>query len=165
MATPVLDHQQVMTRIVRISWQIYEEYQDQEELIIAGIARRGYHIAGLINEKLQEISDLRTELIQIQINKDHPLESEPTLDKDSIDFNQANVVLVDDVLNSGSTLIYGVKYFLEYNLQSITTAVLVDRNHKRFPVKVDFKGLSLSTSTQDHVAVEMDNEKYSVVIS
>jgi pyrimidine operon attenuation protein/uracil phosphoribosyltransferase len=69
------------------------------------------------------------------------------------DLTDKTVVLTDDVLNSGKTLIYGVNHFLQYKLKKLTTAVLVDRNHKRFPVKADVKGLSLSTSLQENVDV------------
>ena len=64
-----------------------------------------------------------------------------------------SVVLVDDVLSTGTTLIYGVKHFLEVPLKRLKTAVLVDRNHKKYPVKADFKGISLSTSLQEHIEV------------
>jgi len=65
-----------------------------------------------------------------------------------------SVVLVDDVLNSGTTLIYGVHHFLRTPLKQLKTAVLVNRNHKKYPVKADYKGISLSTSLQEHVHVK-----------
>ena len=68
------------------------------------------------------------------------------------------MVLVDDVLNSGTTLIYAVRHFLEVPLKKFKTAVLIDRNHKKYPVKADFKGISLSTSLQEHVQVVFENE-------
>ena len=68
-------------------------------------------------------------------------------------YQNKSLVLVDDVLNSGTTLVYGVKHFLDVDLKKFKTAVLVDRNHKKYPVKADFKGISLSTSLQEHVSV------------
>ena len=68
------------------------------------------------------------------------------------------LVLVDDVLNSGTTLIYGVKHFLDVPLRKFKTAVLIDRNHKKYPVKADFKGISLSTSLQEHIQVVFEDE-------
>jgi len=68
------------------------------------------------------------------------------------------VILVDDVLNSGKTLIYGVRHFLQVRLKALRTAVLIDRSHKRFPVRADFVGLALSTTLQEHVAVELNGE-------
>jgi pyrimidine operon attenuation protein/uracil phosphoribosyltransferase len=71
-------------------------------------------------------------------------------------YENKGLVLIDDVLNSGTTLVYGVKHFLEVPLAKFKTAVLVDRNHKKYPVKADFKGISLSTSLQEHVQVVFD---------
>ena len=77
-----------------------------------------------------------------------------SLDKEI--YKNKGLVLIDDVLNSGTTLVYGVKHFLEVPLSKFKTAVLVDRNHKKYPVKADFKGISLSTSLQEHVQVVFD---------
>jgi len=66
--------------------------------------------------------------------------------------------LVDDVLNSGTTLMYGIKHFLDVPLKRFKTAVLVNRNHKKYPVKADFKGISLSTSINEHVEVVFDKK-------
>ena len=74
-------------------------------------------------------------------------------------YKNKSIVLVDDVLNSGTTLMYGIKYFLEVPLKRFKTAVLVDRNHKKYPVKADFKGISLSTSTKEHVEVVFDKNQ------
>ena len=75
---------------------------------------------------------------------------------DALSYQNKSIVLVDDVLNSGSTLIYGIKYFLDVPLKQFKTAVLVNRNHKKYPVKADFKGISLSTSIKEHVEVEFN---------
>ena len=81
--------------------------------------------------------------------------------KKNSEYKNKPIVLVDDVLNSGTTLMYGVKFFLEVPLKRFKTAVLVNRNHKKYPVKADFKGLSLSTSLQEHIHVVFDeNESY-----
>lgn len=164
MATPVLQHSQIEARITRMAWQLFEEYQDQEEVVIAGIADSGYQLARLIHAQYQALADVQAHLVQMQLHKKEPLANEVHLSPADFSLDQKNVVLVDDVLHSGKTLIYGVKYLLRYNLRSLTTAVLVDRNHKRYPVKVDFKGLSLSTSLQDHVSVNIDAAPYSVEI-
>ena len=59
-------------------------------------------------------------------------------------------------LNTGKTLIYAVSYFLQAPVKSIKTAVMVNRNHKKFPIKADFKGISLSTTVSEHVSVILD---------
>jgi pyrimidine operon attenuation protein/uracil phosphoribosyltransferase len=165
MGTQVLDHQAVCSKISRIAWQIFEEFSNEKEIVIAGIADRGYLFASLLKDELDKISDLSCSLHKLSINKDEPLNSQPILDPSIKDFTNANVVLVDDVLKSGSTLIYGVRYFLNFPIKIMKTVVLVDRNHKRYPVKADFKGISLSTSLQEHVNVFIINKPFSVEVS
>jgi pyrimidine operon attenuation protein/uracil phosphoribosyltransferase len=82
------------------------------------------------------------------------LHTEPQTDVTAEMLKNAVVVLVDDVQNSGRTMMYAIKYFLQFEVQSIQTCVLVDRGHNRFPVHSDFVGLSLSTTLQEHVSVE-----------
>lgn len=163
-ATQVLDHQQVMDRIERISWQIFEEFSAEKKVIIAGIADRGYLLAQEIHSRLLEIADIEVELAELSFNKDEALNSEYSLNP-ALNVEDSNVVLVDDVLKSGETLIYGARFFLNHAIRSMKTVVLVDRNHKRFPVKADFKGLSLSTSMQEHVSVQIAEAPYSVLVS
>ena len=162
--TEVLNHQQIADRIRRISWQIYEDFLGEQEVILAGIAERGYQLAILLSKELSAISPLAVEVMRIKVNKEDPLAKAPELDG-STKLEGKHVIVVDDVLNSGATLIYGVRYFLDYRVKGIKTAVLVDRSHKNYPVKGDFKGISLSTSIQEHVQVQLDKEPYSVVIS
>ena len=81
------------------------------------------------------------------------------------DYKNKSLVLVDDVLNSGTTLIYGVKHFLDVPLKRFKTAVLVNRNHKKYPVKADFKGISLSTSIKEHIQIDfLDKEATAYLI-
>lgn len=163
-ATQVLDHKQVMQRIERISWQIFEEFSAEKKVIIAGIADRGYLLAKEIYHRLKAITDMEVVLVELRFNKDEALNSDYLLEP-NISLDDANIVLVDDVLKSGETLIYGVRHFLNYTIRSMKTVVLVDRNHKRYPVKADFKGLSLSTSMQEHVSVQISEAPYSVIVS
>lgn len=148
----ILNHQEIEHKIKRIAFQIYENFVDEEAVVIAGIAKNGFVLAEKIAQSLTLISPIQVVLCEVFINKLHPSDSIST----SIareDYENKGLVLVDDVLNSGTTLIYGVKHFLEVPLKKFKTAVLVDRNHKKYPVKADFKGISLSTSLQEHVQV------------
>jgi len=164
-STQVLDHQQVLHKISRIAWQIYEEHQEAETVLLAGIAKRGAVLAELLAKELKAISDLEVELATIHLNKDAPLSEPLQISGVRGPFDGKNVVVIDDVLNSGATLIYGVRFFLDFPVQSIHTVVLVDRNHKRFPVKADFKGLSLSTALQEHVQVNIETAPFAVTVS
>lgn len=162
--TEVLNHRQILDKIKRIAWQIYEN-QSEGSVVIAGIAERGFLLAQKIAGELEKISPLQIQLHKIILDKKNLLQSRINLEPEVENLSQKTVIVADDVLNSGSTLIYGVRYFLQFDCASIKTAVLVDRNHKRFPVKADFKGLSLSTSMMEHVDVQIEREPYSVRIS
>jgi len=156
----ILTHKEIEHKIKRISFQIFETFVDEKEVIIAGISKSGFILAKKIATELETISDLKVLLCEVYINKQNPQERITTSISSEIYKNKA-LILVDDVLSSGTTLIYGVKHFLEVPLSKFKTAVLVDRNHKKYPVKADFKGLSLSTSLQEHIQVVFEeNNSY-----
>ena len=148
----ILNHQEIEHKIKRIAFQIYENFVDEEAVVIAGITKNGFILAEKIAQSLTSISPIQIILCEVFINKLHPSDSISTSVAREY-YENKGLVLVDDVLNSGTTLIYGVKHFLEVPLKKFKTAVLVDRNHKKYPVKADFKGISLSTSLQEHVQV------------
>ena len=151
----ILDYPQIKKKIRRISLQIIESNIDEDEIIIAGIENNGYLIAEKICDEIKNISKKKITLCNIIIDKKNP-RNEIIVSLDSNNYENKSIIVVDDVLNSGSTLMYAVKYFLETKIKKLKTAVLVDRNHKKYPIKADFKGLSLSTSIQNHVEVLID---------
>lgn len=148
----ILTQEEINHKVRRIAYQIYETYADEQEVVLAGITGNGYIFAEKLADMLRQISDVKIILCEVKINKTNPLEPIKT-SIPANDYSGKCLVLADDVLNSGSTLIYGVKHFLEVPLKKFKTAVLVDRNHKQFPVKADFKGISLSTSLKEHIHV------------
>ena len=151
----ILDYPQIKKKIRRISLQIIESNINEDEIIIAGIENNGYLIAEKICDEIKYISKKNITLCNIIIDKKNP-RNEIIVSLDSDNYENKSIIVVDDVLNSGSTLMYAVKYFLETKIKKLKTAVLVDRNHKKYPIKADFKGLSLSTSIQNHVEVLID---------
>lgn len=156
----ILTQEEITHKVRRIAYQIYETYADEQEVVIAGIAGNGFIFAEKLADMLTQISDVEVKLCEVKINKTNPLEPIKT-SMPSSEYSGKCLVLADDVLNSGSTLIYGVKHFLEVPLKKFKTAVLVDRNHKQFPVKADFKGISLSTSLKEHIHVVFnEGEEY-----
>ena len=154
--TLILNAEDIQIKIKRIALQIIENSIHEEEIVIAGIAKNGFVLAELIAKDIQTISDLKIQICEVKIDKKNPLNKiEASLSPES--YKNKTLILVDDVLNSGTTLIYACKYFLEVPLKQFKTAVLVDRNHKKFPIKADFKGISLSTSLNEMVEVNFEN--------
>ena len=148
----------------RIAYQIYEANFEQTEIYLAGIANNGELYAQKIKTYLEEISPLKIHLVQLVVNKKAPLS--PIKCSHSLeDLKNQSVVVVDDVLNTGSTLMYAVKHLLEVPLAQLNTAVLVNRNHKKYPVKADFKGLSLSTTLNEHIEVVFSGKDTGVYLS
>jgi pyrimidine operon attenuation protein/uracil phosphoribosyltransferase len=157
----ILSNQEIDHTIKRIAYQIYETFVDEQEIVIAGIASNGYIFAEKLATALENISSVQVTLCEVKINKLNPeLPIQTSLPKE--DYTNKGLVLVDDVLSSGTTLIYAVRHFLDVPLKKFKTAVLVDRNHKKYPIKADFKGISLSTSLLEHVQVvfEPNGENY-----
>tara|TARA_S200000501_G_scaffold7527_1_gene6669 strand:- start:481 stop:978 length:498 start_codon:yes stop_codon:yes gene_type:complete len=154
----ILDYKSITKKIRRISLQIIESYIDQDEIIIAGIDLNGFIIAKEISKEISKISDIHIKLCKVKIDKKKPL-NDVSISLNPQDYQNKSVVVIDDVLNSGATLMYTVKNFLNTKIKVLKTAVLVDRNHKKYPIKADFKGLSLSTSIQSKVEVVIDEKK------
>ena len=148
----ILTHTEIQHKTKRIAYQIYDTFIDEEEVVLAGIANSGYIFAEHIAAALNEIADLKVTLCKVEVNKEQP-QDEIITSLTSESYKNKGLVLIDDVLNSGTTLIYAVKHFLDVPLSKFKTAVLVDRNHKKYPVKADFKGISLSTSLLEHIQV------------
>ncbi|MGY0392049.1 phosphoribosyltransferase family protein [Bizionia sp. KMM 8389] len=155
----ILTHEEIVHKLKRIAYQIYESNVDESEVILAGIDSNGYLLAQKLKTVLSEISTITPILCCVEIDKKNPLSTVKTSITPEA-YTNKSVILIDDVLNSGTTLIYGVKHFLNVPLKQFKTAVLVNRNHKKYPVKADFKGISLSTSLHEHVDVVLDGDTY-----
>jgi pyrimidine operon attenuation protein/uracil phosphoribosyltransferase len=160
----ILTHNQINHKIRRIAFQIYENNVNEKEIILAGIDKNGYIFAKKLKTDIQKISDINPILCKVSINKKQPLEEIKT-SIPAADYENKSLILVDDVLNSGTTLIYGVKHFLNVPLKQFKTAVLVNRNHKKYPVKADFKGISLSTSLHEHVHIVLEGKKFEAYLN
>lgn len=156
--TIILDSVTLRHKIRRIAFQIYESNISEHEIVIAGIEKNGFVFAERLVAQLNEISPLKIALCKVIVDKKRPLDPIQT-SLTFAEYQNKSLVLVDDVLNSGTTLMYAVKHFLDAPLKQFKTVVLINRNHKKFPVKADFKGVSLSTSLQEHVEVDFRKEE------
>ncbi|MCX6189486.1 MAG: phosphoribosyltransferase family protein [Bacteroidetes bacterium] len=155
MESVILNTHQLEQKIQRIAYQLFEEHQDEETLIFAGVNGNGFLFAKEINTFFQTICPIKTTVLEVIVDKSNPFKQAISCNDQGIE-NTA-LILIDDVLNSGSTLIAAVHYFLKKPMKKIKTVVLIDRNHRTFPIAADFVGMSLATTLQEHVEVRSEN--------
>jgi pyrimidine operon attenuation protein/uracil phosphoribosyltransferase len=149
----ILDGQRIERKLVRMAWQIWEHNSNRKSITLVGIADNGIAIAQQLAEHLRKISPLKVDVRSLTISKKDPVTSPVTLDGPIQD---ASIVLVDDVANSGKTLMYALLPILEAAPEKVLITVLVDRKHKSFPVAPDIIGHQLATTLQEHIIVQID---------
>ncbi len=149
----ILGAEAIAHKVQRLAWELYDRHSKAEQLYVVGIQGNGYWLAQQLVAKLNAISDIKIELMELALDKSDPKPADMQIDLPS----SAHVALVDDVLNSGRTLLWAVIKLMEFHPQQLSTTVLVDRSHKRYPVKADIKGLSLSTTLQETVKLNVEN--------
>lgn len=167
METSILNADQINKKITRIAYEIYEENASEKEVVLAGTVEGGYELAQKLELVLKKISPLKITLIKVLVNK-NKLSEEGSIKLDKkIDLSDKTVILVDDVLNTGQMLSYCMKTILSASrrIKSLKIAVLVDRNHTLFPIKSDYTGLSVATTLQEHIKVNLKTKgKESVIL-
>jgi pyrimidine operon attenuation protein/uracil phosphoribosyltransferase len=156
--TKILEATQISQKLNRMAYEVYEKNYSEKELCLVGIDGNGYKVAERLEEILKKISPLKIKLFKIKIDKENPWSAPPVYSFTEKDYAGKAVVLVDDVLNSGKTVMYGVKLFLDKPIKRISVLVLVDRSHTRYPIKADFVGLSLSTTLQEHIDTDFSKK-------
>ncbi|HVM88102.1 MAG TPA: phosphoribosyltransferase family protein [Puia sp.] len=152
----ILSGEVAQRKMLRMAYEILENNFDEDEILLAGIRESGSVVARNIQHLLHTISKIKTDIITITLDKKYP--AEVTLSK-VIPFDNRTIVFIDDVSNTGRTLLYALKPFLSAHPKKIQTLVLVDRTHKIFPVKPDYIGLSVATTLQEHIYVEVAGEE------
>ena len=162
--TTILNNDDVEKKIARIAFQIIEEYYEDKELLIVGISKNGFLLAGKIAKLVQrDLPKSTINLMELTINKRNPLKENVTISP-NLSFGNKKVILVDDVLNSGKTLMHAASYIVSKDIKKMNTVVLVDRRHRNFPIKADLVGLTLSTTIQEHINVEILKNDISVYL-
>ncbi len=132
--------------------QVLEENIDNGDIVLVGIAPNGSLIAEKIRSLIQPHLSAEVLVQEIFLDKRHPggVEINPSLNLD-----EKIVILVDDVANSGRTLTYAMKPFLNAYPKSIQTLVLVDRTHKKFPIQPDYVGFSLASTIEEYIDLDV----------
>jgi pyrimidine operon attenuation protein/uracil phosphoribosyltransferase len=156
----ILNEDQIGQKLKRMAYQIWENYSDESALEIVGIEGGGMVIAHALSEILKKISNLNINLSTLKINKKAPLTSDISI---SVKLENKAVVLVDDVANSGKTLMYSLKPIIEAAPKSVSIAVLVDREHKHFPVIPNIVGYAIATTIQDMIYVNYEGNRLTSV--
>ncbi len=154
-STIILDKERINHKLQRMAYEIWENYSKEKNITLIGISGGGAIVAKSLARRLKEISPLHVDMITLQLNKRKPLSAAINIDED---LTGKAIILVDDVANSGKTLLYALSPILRYEPKKVMIAVLVDRRHKSFPITPDIVGYSVSTTLQEHIEVETEGE-------
>lgn len=161
----ILEHAEIERKIVRLAYQILEQTTEQKRLFIGGIQGNGFILAKLLQEIIEQHGSCEVLVFEIQLNKEEPWTEPIQLSIDDRELKNGYIVLVDDVINSGKTMQYALIKFLQQATHAIKVLTLVDRQHRRFPIKADFVGLSLSTTLKNRVEIDLSSSKFFAFMS
>lgn len=153
----ILSHEEIQQKTRRIAYQVVEDNYNEKELVMIGIKPNGFVYAETLKKEIEAIDGVKITLLELTLNKTKPLEDEITIALGKLSLNNKTVLMVDDVANTGKTLYYALKPIMDFSPKKVQAVVLVDRQHKLFPVTADFVGLSLSTTLREQITVEFDN--------
>ena len=153
--TRILTAREIEQKLRRIAHQINEDHYKDKTLFLVGVRPQGYRVAERLAPELRAISNAEIALHSISLNKDKPWTEGMDFDGDFKAMKNKVIILVDDVLNSGKTLMYSSGYLLQSNPRKLAIATLVDRIHRTFPIRATYVGLTLSTNLKEHVNVEL----------
>ncbi len=156
----ILSHSKIIQKIDRIAFQIIEDNLEEQELYIVGIANKGFILAKHLVENLRKVSTNTFHLLELTFDKKNSIECLTSRTKLDIPKDKV-VILVDDVLNTGETLMNASHVILRHDVKKMRTVVLIDRRHRLFPIKADYAGLTLSTTIENHIEVEFQNNEFS----
>ena len=153
--TVVLEHDRIQRKLRRMAFRLYEDNVHETGVVLVGVAPRGAKLAVRIKLLLEEISPLKIDLLELALDKDDPLNKPVRFNVKDGELDGRVVILVDDVLMSGRTLMHAAAHLVKSPLKRLTTVVLVDRLHRAYPIRADIVGLTLSTTLQEHISVEL----------
>ena len=148
----ILDSISIKMKLERMALEIVENNLDEESILLVGIEENGSVIARTMEQLLKQHSNLTIKRINLTLDKKHPQDIKLS---EQVDITGKVIILIDDVANSGKTILYSLKPFLDFHPKKIQTLALVERTHKTFPVNLDYKGLSVATTLQEHIFVEV----------
>ncbi len=151
----ILSDRQIKQKLKRLAIEILENNYQEEEIIFAGINNNGMGFAQMLLNELKGITQIKLSLTRIRLNPANPISEEVSLEMPLEELENKVIIIVDDVANTGRTIFYAFKPFYDALPKKVEVAVLVDRQHKSFPVKVDYVGLSLATTLRENIDVKI----------
>ncbi len=151
----ILSHQQITQKTKRIAYEIYENNFQEKEVVLVGIHDQGYSFAELIMHELTEIAPFKVTLVGLKLDKAAPTQSNIILECEDSVIKNKSIIMIDDVSNTGRTMAYSLKPFLNIRVKKIETAVLVNRSHTQFPISIQYSGYELATTIKEHVEVNL----------
>ena len=147
----ILDKEQIDSKLQRMAYEVWEHNSNETAITLIGVETTGMTVAQNLANRIRKISPLQVDVLSVKMNKRKPLTENIAIDAD---LTNKSVVLVDDVSNSGKTLLYALRPVLNYETSKILVAVLVERKHKAYPLSPDIVGHTVSTTIQEHIEVE-----------
>ncbi|KAA3436507.1 phosphoribosyltransferase family protein [Rufibacter hautae] len=160
----ILDHHQILQKIKRMAFEIYEQNFEEKQLVLAGIHENGYFLAQALAQELREISPLEVQLVGVSLHKTEPLTHDIQIEPALPALTHTPVVLVDDVLNTGRTLAYTLREFLEKDCKKLEIATLINRHHPLYPIAATYTGYSLSTTLREHIRVVLTENEWNAYL-
>lgn len=159
----ILTHKQILQKLKRMAFEVYENNFREDEIVLAGIASKGTVVARMLGKELSNVSPLKLHYIEVSLDKEQPTQSRVKLSGDLKQLEDKPILLIDDVLNTGRTLAYSLHAFLEVRIKKLETLVIVNRGHHSFPISADYKGYELSTTISQHVECDWKDPENTAV--
>lgn len=153
----ILDQIQIKQKIKRLAYEILESNYNESTIIFAGINNNGLGFAKMLKKQIEKLSDTVIILKQIRLNPAAPVSQKVEIDIDQEELKKQVIIVIDDVANTGRTMFYAMKVFMDVIPKKVETAVLIDRKHKLFPIEINYFGLSLATTMKEDIQVFLEN--------
>lgn len=160
----ILNHEQIMRKIKRMAFEIYEHNVQEKQLVLAGIYEKGFLLAQMLRDELKQISPIDPVLVNIRLDKTALVAGEVALDCNNQDLQNKTVIICDDVMNTGKTMLHALKPFMNIPLKKLEVAVLINRSHLQFPVFPLYTGYELSTTIEEHIEAKLDSMQKEVYL-
>lgn len=153
----LMDQQRIERTLKRMAHQVVEDVGEGHDLHIVGIQHRGLIIAEQLAGMLSDIYGERLSCSSLDVKGTHEEEGS-SFDPSSIAYDDSYILVVDDVIFSGSTMFQAFQMIVDDTLpQHLHCAVLIDRGHRQLPVESKYIGMSIPTKLNEHVALEVSS--------